>query len=78
MTIEKMRERYETRPFQPFIIHLTNGRAFTINHPEFLVSESIGRTITILETGDAQHIIDLLLVVELEILPETQIQSHEE
>ena len=67
MTIEKLRELHHAQPFRPFVIHLANGRSHTVQHPEFLASSPSGRTVVVFEPDDSMHIIDLLLVTELEI-----------
>lgn len=36
MRSEDVRELVEARPFNPFRIHLSNGRKFDIRHPEFI------------------------------------------
>lgn len=36
MRSEDVRELVEARPFNPFRIHLSDGRKFEIRHPEFV------------------------------------------
>lgn len=70
MTIEELQRRHRTKPFQPFTVNLTDGRAFKVNHPEFLAFTGGGRVIAI---GDEREggfeIIDLLLVTSLTLPP---------
>lgn len=37
MTVEQFRELWRTQPFQPFTIHLADGRNLRVEHPEFLM-----------------------------------------
>ena len=69
MTIEQMRATYAAPPFRPFIIHLADGREIPVNHREFIMSAPSGRTITVYREDDAAHIIDLLLVTDVELKP---------
>jgi hypothetical protein len=68
MTIEKMRELIHAQPFEPFVVHLAEGRNVSINHPDFVSSSPTGRVIHVFHgTGDASTFIDVLLVTALEI-----------
>ena len=69
MTIKEIRNLYEARPFQPFIIHLADGRTIPVDHPEFLASSPSGRTIIVYRQDDSFNIVDLLLVTDLEVNP---------
>ncbi len=69
MTIDQIRTLYDAQPFQPFVIHLADGREIPVEHREFMARAPSGRTVTVYGTDDAAHIIDLLLVTDLEIRP---------
>ena len=71
MTIEQLRNVYNAQPFQPFVMHLADGRAIPVLHREFMASAPSGRTITVYRPDDTLNIIDLLLVTDLEIKPTT-------
>jgi len=70
MTIERLRELYEAKPFQPFIIHLADGREIPVLHREFMANAPSGRTIVVFQPTDQMNIIDLLLVTDLEVRPQ--------
>ena len=72
MTIEQLRNFYNAQPFQPFVMHLADGRAIPVHHREFMASAPSGRTITVFQPDDTLNIIDLLLVTDLEIKPTTK------
>jgi hypothetical protein len=65
MTIEQLRIMHRARPFQPFDIHLADGRTIPVEHPEFLSQSTSGRTIGVAVKDDAIEVIDLLLVTSL-------------
>jgi hypothetical protein len=65
MTIEQLRRMHQARPFQPFEIHLVDGRTLPVEHPEFLAQSPGGRTIAVGHPDDTIEIVDLLLVVSL-------------
>ena len=69
MTIEKMKEFHEKRPFEPFDIFLADGLSFHVDHPEFMKQSRSGRTITVTSPDDRDVVIDLLLVTSLEPSP---------
>ena len=66
MTIERLRELHEARPFRPFRIRVADGHVLNVPHPE-LLSHDGGRTIYV-HTGPEQgEFVDLLLVTSLEL-----------
>lgn len=69
MTIEQMRAAYQAQPFQPFVIHLADGREIPVVHREFMMTVPSGRTVIVAQPDDTVNIIDLLLVTDLEMRP---------
>jgi hypothetical protein len=67
LTIEQLRTLYRSQPFQPFTIHLADGREIAVNHPEYLSFSPSGRTIVVHQLDDSFTIVDLLLVTDLEV-----------
>lgn len=72
MTIEQLREAYNAEPFQPFVMHLADGRGIAVHHREFMASSPKGRTVTVYQPDGSMNIIDLLLVTDLEIHESTK------
>jgi len=68
MTIEQLKRFEQARPFQPFRIHMANGRHLDVKYPEHFARTSGGRTLFIATGDEAFEIIDLLLVTSLEHL----------
>ena len=71
MTIQQLDAAHQARPFKPFTLHMADGRAFPVPHPEFLARSPTGRTIVVYGDNDASSILDLLLLTEIEIHPPT-------
>jgi hypothetical protein len=69
VTIQQVRHLYDAQPFQPFIIHLADGRHVPVHHREFLASSPSGRTVIVYQPDDSFNVIDLLLVTDLEVKP---------
>jgi hypothetical protein len=67
MTIEAIRRFYEAQPFQPFVIHLADGRALPVLSREFMMALPSGRTIYVCQPDETVNVIDLLLVTDLEV-----------
>jgi len=65
MTINKVRELYEARPFRPFTIHLADGRNVRVEHPEFIAFAPTGRAMNVFEPDGSFHMIDAWLVTDL-------------
>jgi hypothetical protein len=70
MTIERVRELSDMKPFRPFVIHLADGREIPVVHREFIITAPSGRTLVVMQPDDRLNIIDLLLVTDLEIRPQ--------
>jgi hypothetical protein len=75
MTIEQMRNTLGASPFRPFTIHLADGRAYNVPHPEYLSMSPSGRTLIVYGEGDAFSILDLLLVTDLVIHRSTSLNG---
>lgn len=69
MTIEQLRNFYEAQPFQPFVIHLADGREITVRSREYMATAPGGRTVIVYQPDDRWNVIDLLLVTDLEAIP---------
>ena len=65
MTVEQLRKMHRARPFQPFEIHLADGRSLPVEHPEFLAITPPGRTIGVGLRDGIIEVVDLLLVTSL-------------
>ena len=65
MAIEKLRDFYNAQPFQPFAIHLADGRELPVHHRDFFAAAPSGRTVTLYQPDDSLNVIDLLLVTDL-------------
>jgi hypothetical protein len=66
MTLEAFRETLNAQPFQPFVIHITDGRSVPVVSREFIMRDPRGRTILVYQPDGRLSTIDLLLVTELE------------
>ncbi|HET6881914.1 MAG TPA: hypothetical protein VFI31_17240 [Pirellulales bacterium] len=69
MTIEQIRNFYNAQPFQPFVIHLADGRHIAVRSREYMASAPSGRTVIVYQPDDRWNVIDLLLVTDLEAVP---------
>jgi len=69
VTIDQFRKMLRAQPFQPFTLHLADGRQMHVPHREFASMSPSGRTVVVAQPDDTFEIIDLLLVVGLEARP---------
>lgn len=67
MTIEQLANVHHARPFRPYTIHLGDGRAFFVKHPDFLSRSPSGRTVIVHQSDDSFSVLGLLLVTELQV-----------
>ena len=67
VAIEKIRELYGAQPFQPFVIHMADGREIEVCHADFVATAPSGRTTTVYQPDDSLNLINLLLVTDLEV-----------
>ena len=67
MTIERIMDAFSARPFVPFTIHIAGGRSIRVGHPEMFVAPPEQRTFAVYSDRRTIHVIDLLLVSELEV-----------
>ena len=65
MTIEQVRQWYDATPFQPFVIHLADGREIPVLSREFILIAPKGRLLVVAEPNGKLHHIELLLVTDL-------------
>jgi hypothetical protein len=67
MTLERLHELHQARPFQAFRVHLADGRSLDVTHPESLAYAPKARTIILVKPDERVEHVDLLLVTSLEI-----------
>ena len=67
MNVDKLREVHHATPFRPFRVHLADGGAVDVTHPESLAYSPRGRTVVIVFPDESSQWIDLLLVSRIEI-----------
>jgi hypothetical protein len=69
MTIEQLRNLYNAQPFQPFVMHLADGRQIPVQYREFIATAPSGRTVVVYQPDETMTIVELLLVTDLEVKP---------
>jgi hypothetical protein len=69
MTLEQVQSFYKAEPFQPFVIHLADGRQIPVLSREFIMAAPSGRILIVCQPDDTFNWIDLLLVTDLEVKP---------
>jgi hypothetical protein len=69
MTTERIRALIRARPFQPFTVHLADGRSFHVPHPEFVSMTPSGRVVIVTHGDEVVDFVDLLLVTSVELKP---------
>jgi hypothetical protein len=69
MTSEQFRQYWKATPFHAFALHMADGRAIRVLHPETVAMSRSGRTVAVIDgDADAFETVDLLLVTSLKPL----------
>jgi len=66
MTADRLREAHTKTPFRPFVLHMSDGRSLRVRHPELLAIAPSGRTAVVIEADDSHHIVDVLMITDIE------------
>jgi hypothetical protein len=67
MKMSGLRKLYDAEPFQPFLIHMANGRRIPVRHREFMALSPSGRTAYVYQMNDDSEVVDVALVTSLEL-----------
>ena len=65
MQRDQVRSLLAARPFQPFVVHLVDGRQFEVPHPEFAWLTPNGRSLFVSDERSRVDRIDTALVTSL-------------
>ncbi len=73
----RIRELIHAVPFKPFVIHMTNGREYRIDHPDFVLASPNNQSWIITEEpeNDRVHHIAALLIVSIEYASDPMVAS---
>ncbi len=73
MTIEEIKTAKDQRPYQPFVIHLADGRELSVSHPDGVAWNPGARRIVVCgvpargDTNGGWEIIDVSLITSLSV-----------
>ena len=68
MTVQRIRNLLQGAPFQPFVVHTPDGRAFKIPHPDFAMVSGTGRLLHIARPdSDDEDILDVALITDVAV-----------
>ena len=65
-TMNQVRKAMHAQPFQPFTLHLADGRTFVVKHPDFIAVSPNGRETVFVGDDEGIHDIEMLMIVEVE------------
>jgi len=65
----ELRKLLKAQPFQPFTVHLPEGRQVHVFHHDFALLSPDGRTLVAYGTDPGVNIIDVMLISSIEIGP---------
>lgn len=70
MKLEKLREAMHAAPFQPFTIHVADGRSLHVPHPDFIAILGTGRAVFVtmpVEQTPSYFMVDVPMITQLEV-----------
>jgi hypothetical protein len=67
MPIEKLIEYWKRQPFAPFDIKMSDGRVYTVDHPDFLMRSRDNRTIMFVTEDNREVALALVHITSLEV-----------
>ena len=76
MTGEQIRSLFTAASFEPFRVHMANGRSIDVPHPDFMHLSPTGRRLIVDKADDSFEVIDVLLVTSVETLPKNGSKSR--
>ena len=63
MSIEGIKEALHQTPFRPFVLRMTSGKEYTVDHPDFIGATKTYRRIFVsANEDDRMDILDTLMV----------------
>ena len=65
MTIQKLREVLHAEPFEPFSIHISDGRSIPVPHPDFVSVDPKGRIAHVFRQDGTSEFVDFRLVTTI-------------
>jgi hypothetical protein len=77
MTVDAIREFYDSQPFRPFMLHLADGRSVSVMHREFMAIGPRGRTVFVYRPDESFNVVDVMLVTDIEVPVESQKDNGE-
>jgi hypothetical protein len=76
MTSDQIRNAQRVRPFQPFSLHLVDGRELWIRHPETAMLSPQGRTVQNINSDRLTEVVDVLMIVSLRPLSSIELSTR--
>lgn len=68
MNLATLQIYYRARPFQPFVIHMSDGRSIPVGHPEWMAMHSEnGRRVVVITRDGFAHVLDTRHITSLQI-----------
>ena len=65
MCIDEIRQINRAQPFKPFTVHVTDGDALHLPHPDFLFIPPVGGTVIIVDQKGCMSLVDAAHITKL-------------
>jgi hypothetical protein len=70
MRIDELKKVKDRRPFEPYLIHMADGRRLAVTHPDAVSwGGERGRIVSYVSPRDEWEVIDIALVTSLSSMP---------
>ena len=67
MTVDKLRGVLGTQPFEPFTIHVADGRDVSVTHPDFVSVHPKGGGVHVFRQDGRSEFVNFMLVTGIEL-----------
>jgi hypothetical protein len=67
MKVDEVRSMLHRQPFQPFVIHMADGRRTPVKHMDFVLLAPSGREIIVYQPDNSWQVLDVPLITRLEV-----------
>jgi hypothetical protein len=70
VSADGIKEALHQTPFRPFVIRMTSGKEYTVEHPDFIAAtKSYRRVFVATNEADRMDILDMLMIESLHYIP---------
>lgn len=67
MTFQHLHRIHNAQPFEPYRLHLADGRSVEVAGPQKMLFWGKGRVVVVTDSDDDLHILDVLMITDIQM-----------